>query len=42
MEKAEGMEVVNEESAGAGVLISWDKRSPEYARDRLEEVDMMP
>jgi hypothetical protein len=36
--KAEGMEVMNEESAGTGVLISWGKRSLEYTRDRLEEV----
>jgi hypothetical protein len=32
------MEVMNEESAGTGVLISWGKRSLEYTRDRLEEV----
>jgi hypothetical protein len=36
------MEVVNEESAGAGVLISWGKRSPVYVRDRLEEVALIP
>jgi hypothetical protein len=36
------MEVVNEESAGAGVLISWGKRSLEYVRDRLEEVALIP
>jgi hypothetical protein len=36
--KAEGIEVMNEESDGTGVLISWGKRSLEYTRDRLEEV----
>jgi hypothetical protein len=30
VEKAEGMEVVNEESTDAGVLISWGKRSSGY------------
>jgi hypothetical protein len=38
MEKTEGMKVVNEESVGVGVLISWGKRLPEFATDRLEEV----
>jgi hypothetical protein len=39
MEKAEGMEVVSEESAGDELLIPWGRRSPEYASiDVLEEV----
>jgi hypothetical protein len=36
MEKAGGMEVVNEESTGVGVLISWGKRSPGYASCRWD------
>jgi hypothetical protein len=39
MEKAEGMEVVSEESAGDELLIPRGRRSPEYASiDVLEEV----